>query len=70
MFARAFNMESHQKTHIGYRPHECPKVGCTKRYSRRHELHKHLAAVHNDHNKLPLTKSKPVILRSLKTNSV
>ncbi|MBW0531321.1 hypothetical protein O181_071036 [Austropuccinia psidii MF-1] len=52
MFARAFNMETHRKTHVGYRPYECPN--CQRHFSRRHDLHRHLVAVHNDHQKLPI----------------
>ncbi|EGG11229.1 uncharacterized protein MELLADRAFT_74108 [Melampsora larici-populina 98AG31] len=68
MFARAFNMETHRKTHIGYRPHQCPQ--CHKNFSRRHDLHRHLVAVHNDHTKIPLNPSKPVSSSSFNMTSV
>ncbi|CAH7676096.1 hypothetical protein BY996DRAFT_4580851 [Phakopsora pachyrhizi] len=53
MFARAFNMETHRNTHSGYRPHQCSN--CLKFFSRRHDLHRHMVAVHQDHSKVPLS---------------
>ncbi|KAG0143764.1 hypothetical protein CROQUDRAFT_32511, partial [Cronartium quercuum f. sp. fusiforme G11] len=45
-FARAFNLQTHIGTHQGIRPFDCPVNECFKSFSRRHDLSRHLNAIH------------------------
>lgn len=43
-FARAFNLQTHEKSHLNIRDFAC--AHCDKRFSRRHDRGRHCAAVH------------------------
>ncbi|KAA1110547.1 hypothetical protein PGT21_024850 [Puccinia graminis f. sp. tritici] len=47
-FAQAFNLQTHIATHAGMRPFSCPADGCSKVFSRRHDLGRHVGAVHRE----------------------
>lgn len=71
-FARAFNLQTHIGTHAGMRPFSCPAEGCSKAFSRRHDLGRHVGAVHRDwlsHKKLSVTQAvKPMHYKDDMTN--
>ncbi|KAF9786867.1 hypothetical protein BJ322DRAFT_1052377 [Thelephora terrestris] len=49
-FARAFNLKTHRETHNPNRakPHMCPHSSCGRSFSRKHDLGRHITAIHRD----------------------
>jgi len=49
-FARAFNLKTHRETHNPNRskPHTCPHPSCGRSFSRKHDLGRHITAIHRD----------------------
>lgn len=49
-FARAFNLKTHRETHNPNRskPHMCPHPSCGRSFSRKHDLGRHITAIHRD----------------------
>jgi len=49
-FARAFNLKTHRETHNPNRskPHSCPHPSCGRSFSRKHDLGRHVTAIHRD----------------------
>jgi hypothetical protein len=49
-FARAFNLKTHRETHNPNRakPHMCPHPSCGRSFSRKHDLGRHMTAIHRD----------------------
>jgi len=49
-FARAFNLKTHRETHNPNRakPHTCPHPSCGRSFSRKHDLGRHVTAIHRD----------------------
>ncbi|RIB13760.1 hypothetical protein C2G38_1974440, partial [Gigaspora rosea] len=48
-FSRKFNMQSHLKTHDTDRvkPYECTYESCNLRFTRKHDLKRHINGIHN-----------------------
>lgn len=49
-FARAYNLKTHMATHDPNRlkPHVCPHPSCSRSFSRKHDLGRHLISIHRD----------------------
>ncbi|KAJ7042603.1 hypothetical protein C8F04DRAFT_1219229 [Mycena alexandri] len=49
-FARAYNLKTHMATHDPNRlkPHVCPHRSCSRSFSRKHDLGRHLVSIHRD----------------------
>ncbi|TDL28780.1 hypothetical protein BD410DRAFT_243784 [Rickenella mellea] len=49
-FARAYNLKTHMATHDPNRPkpHICPHRACSRSFSRKHDLGRHLVSIHRD----------------------
>lgn len=49
-FARAYNLKTHMATHDPNRPkpHVCPHPSCSRSFSRKHDLGRHLVSIHRD----------------------
>ncbi|TMW55575.1 hypothetical protein Poli38472_010457 [Pythium oligandrum] len=45
-FKRLNDLQDHENTHTGAKPHECPREGCNSAFANRSNLKKHVTAIH------------------------